>query len=481
MGLHQRGRTVYFSAMLRPCLTLIASLLSTVVGAQLTLDVTSIPVNTPADDVIYVAGNFNGWQPGEPAYALTDDGDGTWSIAFTPPVGTVEFKFTRGSWSTGEGNATGGFQPNHTVAYTGAPITESLPILSWEGEGGTGSSTAGTGVEVLEPDFFIPQLERERTIRIYTPPGYADGEDHYRVMYLHDGQNCFDLATSFAGEWEIDEALDALHDEGDPGCIVVAIDNGGEHRFDEYNPYLHPVYGGGEGDAYVDFLVETLKPWVDEHYRTLPEREHTGIAGSSMGGLISQYAAFREPGVFSRVGVFSPAYWTADPIFGFITDSEHPDPMRVYTVVGELEGPAYVGDVVEMDAAMTASGLGTDEYLTSVHADGEHSEWYWAREFPDAYQWLWAGTAEVDAPIHATGNFSLAFSSDSQQVRIIPAPGFDPGEVARMELLDVDGRMVFRAEGWTDRMPVSGYMPGLRIVRIVMADGRMLSKGLVHP
>ena len=81
----------------------------------------------------------------------------------------------------------------------------------------------------------------------------------------------------------------------------------------------------------------------------------------------------------------------------------------------------------------------------------------------------------------ATGNFSLAFSSDSQQVRIIPAPGFDPGEVARMELLDVDGRMVFRAEGWTDRMPVSGYMPGLRIVRIVMADGRMLSKGLVHP
>lgn len=458
------------AALLSPCM----------ICAQLTLDVTSIPTNTPEGDPIHVAGSFNGWDPAAPDFALTDDGDGTWSITIDPPAGEVEFKFTRGDWNAVEGNATGGFQPNHVVAYSGGAMTESLPILSWEGAG-VGTSTAGPGVEVLAPDFFIPQLNRYRTIRIYTPPGYTDSEQHYRVLYLHDGQNCFDASTAFAGEWLVDESLDALHATGDPGSIVVAIDHGGVHRFDEYNPYLHPVYGGGQGDAYVDFLVETLKPWVDEHYRTLTTREHTGIAGSSMGGLISLYAAFREPGVFSRVGVFSPAYWTADPIFGFITGSEHPDPMRVYTVVGELEGPAYVGDVVEMDAAMTASGLGTDEYLTTVHADGEHSEWYWAREFPDAYQWLWAGTTEVNGPNAMTGNFSLAFSSDSQQVRIIPDSGFDPGEVARMELLDVDGRMVFRAGGWTDRMPVSGYMPGLRIVRIVMADGRMLSKGIVHP
>lgn len=459
---------------------LVQSVLPALPHAQVTLDVTSIPANTPEGDPIHVAGNFNGWDPADPVHALTDDGDGTWSISFTPPVGTVEFKFTRGSWSTAEGNATGGFQPNHTLTYTGSPMTESLPILSWEGEGGTGTSTAGPGVTVLEPDFFMPQLDRYRTVRIYTPPGYAGGDEHHRVMYLHDAQNCFDASTAFAGEWEIDETLDALHASGDPGCIVVAIDHGSEHRFDEYNPYLHPTYGGGEGDAYVDFLVETLKPWVDEHYRTLPDRGHTGIAGSSMGGLISQYAAFREPGVFSRVGVFSPAYWTADPIFDFITTADHPDPMRVYTVVGELEGPAYVGDVVDMDAAMTASGLGTDEYLTTVHADGEHSEWYWAREFPAAYQWLWAGTSGVD-PMDPDAPFSLAFSSDSQEVRILPGAAFASSDVLGMELLDVDGRMVHRVEGWTDRLPMSGYGPGLRIVRLILRDGRMLSKGIVHP
>ncbi|MGB0170951.1 MAG: alpha/beta hydrolase-fold protein [Flavobacteriales bacterium] len=455
--------------------------------AQLTLHVESIPANTPPGSSLFAAGNFNGWDPANAQYALTDDGDGSWSLTFTPPVGTVEFKFTRGDWSQVEGNANGGFQPNHTVAYDGSPTAESLDILSWEDlESGSGSASAGPGVEVLTPDFFIPQLERYRTIRIYTPPGYADSEQHYRVLYMHDGQNCFDVATSFAGEWEVDEALDALHAAGDPGCIVVAIDNGGIHRFDEYNPWTHPQYGGGEGDAYVDFLVETLKPWVDEHYRTLPEREHTGIAGSSMGGLISQYAAFRETGTFSRVGVFSPAYWTADPVFDFIAAAEHPEAMRVYTVVGELEGPAYVGDVVDMDAAMTSSGLETEEFLTVIHADGEHAEWYWAREFPAVYQWLWAnGSAsgmEDDITSDASGApFTLAFSSDSQHILLRAAQHLDVGRVVSVEMLDVDGRMVLRSAGWTDRLPMSGYGPGLRVVRLRMDDGALWSRGLAHP
>jgi len=458
------------------------SSMSAPMATQLTLDVTSIPADTPDGEVIYAAGSFNGWQPANSDHALQDDGDGTWSLTFTPPVGTVEFKFTRGDWSLVEGNASGGFQPNHVVNYTGSPLTESLPILSWEGEGNGSGSTAGPGVEVIEPEIFMPQLERYRTLRIYTPPGYADTDNHYRVLYLHDAQNCFDVATSFAGEWEIDETLDALYAEGDPGCIVVAIDNGGIHRFDEYNPWVHPTYGGGEGDAYVDFLVETLKPWVDEHYRTLPDREHTGIAGSSMGGLISQYAAFREPGTFSRVGVFSPAYWTADPVFDFIAGAEHPGPMRVYTVVGELEGPAYVGDVADMDAAMTTSGLDTEEFLSIVHADGEHSEWYWAREFPAAYQWLWADVSTVlDMEGEDGAPFTLSFSPDSEDVQLHAADWLDRDAVVAVEMLDVDGRMVSRAKAWTDRLPMAGYGPGLRILRIRMADGSLWCRGLAHP
>lgn len=453
--------------------------------AQLTLDVQSIPADTPADATLYVAGNFNGWAPGMAEYSLIDDGDGSWSLTISPPSGTVEFKFTRGDWSSTEGNATGGFQPNHTLIYDGSSTTESLSILSWEDLGSGGeSSTAGPGVEVLSPDFFIPQLERNRTVRIYTPPGYADSEAHYRVMYLHDGQNCFDAGTSFSGEWRIDETLDSLYTTGDAGCIVVAIDNGGVHRFDEYNPYLHPTYGGGEGDAYVDFLVETLKPWVDEHYRTLPGREHTGIAGSSMGGLISQYAGFREPEVFSRLGVFSPAYWTADPVFDFVQQAAPAFPMRVCTVVGELEGPAYVGDVVEMDAAMTAAGLTSEEYWTTVHADGQHAEWYWAREFASVYQWLWSDVSLDVAPADSHAGawpFSLAFSAGHDEVRVQLHPDLVANQVAHVELLDVDGRSLLRTEGWSARLPMGGYGPGLRIVRLHMRDGLMWSRGLVYP
>ena len=205
--------------------------------AQLTLDVQSIPADTPADATLWLR-VINGWSPGMAEYSLIDDGDGSWSLTFSPPSGTLEFKFTRGDWSSTEGNATGGFQPNHTLIYDGSPTTESLSIMSWEDLGSGGeSSTAGPGVEVLSPDFFIPQLERNRTVRIYTPP-ICRLEAHYRVMYLHDGQNCFDAGTSFSGEWRIDETLDSLYTTGDAGCIVVAIDNGGVHRFDEYT-YLH--------------------------------------------------------------------------------------------------------------------------------------------------------------------------------------------------------------------------------------------------
>ena len=99
-------------------------------SAQLTLNVVSVPANTPPGSPVFAAGNFNGWAPASPQHALTDDGDGTWSLTFSPPIGTVEFKFTRGDWSQVEGNAVGGFQPNHTVAYDGTPMTDTLPILS---------------------------------------------------------------------------------------------------------------------------------------------------------------------------------------------------------------------------------------------------------------------------------------------------------------------------------------------------------------
>jgi len=164
----------------------------------------------------------------------------------------------------------------------------------------------------------IPQLDnRERRIWVYLPPDYNQSNRRYPVLYMHDGQNLFDQATSFAGEWQVDETLERLFKEKGFAIIVVGIDNGGERRIDEYSPWVNSEYGrGGEGDAYVRFIVETLKPYIDSKYRTLPNE--TGIMGSSLGGLISIYAGFKYPEVFKYVGAMSPAFWFNPEIYEFV-------------------------------------------------------------------------------------------------------------------------------------------------------------------
>ena len=165
--------------------------------------------------------------------------------------------------------------------------------------------TASFNVKVMDTAFFMPQLNRTRRIWIYLPPSYRATKIYYPVLYMHDGQNLFDNATSYSGEWGIDEYLDSIFTLGKKEVIVVGIDNGLSKRMNEYNPYSFRQYGKGEGDEYVDFLVKNLKPFIDKHYRTLPGKKDTYIAGSSMGGLISLYAVLKYPAVFGGAGIFS--------------------------------------------------------------------------------------------------------------------------------------------------------------------------------
>lgn len=358
--------------------------------AQLTLKVVSLPANTPAGDAIYVAGSFQGWDPGAEDYKLTENADGSWQITIEPDPGLLKFKFTRGSWQTVEGNANGGFLPDRTHNYSGGPELLELEILGWEDLGGS-NSTAADNVSVLDEDFYIPQLDRYRRIWIYLPPDYEDNPDqHYRVLYMHDGQNVFDESTSFAGEWEVDESLNDLFLDGDKGCIVVAIDNGADLRINEYSPWYNATYqAGGEGEAYVDFIVETLKPYIDSNFRTLPDRQHTGIMGSSLGGLISHYAMVEHPEVFGKVGVFSPAYWFNPEIYDHTAQNPIAEDTRLYLLAGQQEGNgSVVNDVNQMESVLLQSGFPSDNIEVKIDADGEHREWYWAREFPAAYLWL---------------------------------------------------------------------------------------------
>ena len=383
-------------------------LATTTLTAQLTLEITAIPGTTPTGATLYAAGSFNAWQPGEADYQFTED-NGMYTLTIDPSPGTLEFKFTRGSWPTVEGNAAGGFVPNRTFDYDGSATTLSTTIEGWEdqGSGGGGNnSTAADNVQILDTDFFIPQLNRNRRIWLYLPPDYDTSNKNYPVLYMHDGQNLFDAETSFSGEWEVDETLNQLHANGDYGAIVVGIDNGGTHRIDEYSPWFNPSYGGGEGAAYIDFIVETLKPHIDQNFRTLPGRNHTAIIGSSMGGLISQYAVMAHGETFGRGGILSPSFWFSNEVYDQVMQTPKTEDVRYYYLASENEGNgSVVDDIVIMGQQLSAQNYLTNTDYTIVStADGAHSEWYWAREFADVYEWLFPNASpvpirEVEVPI----------------------------------------------------------------------------------
>ncbi|MEM1217068.1 MAG: alpha/beta hydrolase-fold protein [Bacteroidota bacterium] len=363
--------------------------------AQLTLRVTSLPDNTPNGSTLHAAGSFNNWNPADNNFTLSEE-DGVWTISLDVAPGSYEYKFTRGSWATVEGSTEGGFRPNRSVDYAGGTQTVDLTIDGWEDQAGS-NSTASANVEILAEDFFMPQLNRNRRIHIYLPPDYYTNDRSYPVLYMHDGQNLFDAATSFSGEWEVDESLNTLFDNGDQGVIIIGINNGGADRINEYTPWANPTYGGGQGSAYVDFLVETLKPYVDDNFRTLADANHTGIMGSSLGGLISLYAGIRHQDVFGKVGVLSPSLWFTDDIYDFVSSTGRQAPLKIALLGGELESATLVAELNEMYNTLRTAGFTTSELSLVTHADGQHSEWYWRREFPATYEWLFDNITLVDA------------------------------------------------------------------------------------
>lgn len=415
-------------------------------NAQLTLNVTAVPVNTPAGANIHVAGTFNTWNPGDATKILSPIGGGQYSITLFPPVGTVEFKFTRGNWPTVEGNANGGQLPNRSTTYDGQPKTINLSILTWEDLGGGpgGNGTAAPNVQILDTDFYIPQLDRNRRIWLYLPPDYQTTTKTYPVLYMHDGQNLFDQNTSFSGEWKVDESLNELHAQGDWGCIVVGIDNGGQYRLDEYSPWTNPQYGGGQGDEYLEFIVNTLKPHIDANFRTIPGRNTTAIAGSSMGGLISMYAFSERQDVFAKAGIFSPAFWFADnQPASHVANHPKQGNARVYFLAGaDEEGNGnqsnyVVEDMQAVADAMTTAGFGANEKSFNVKPDGTHSEWFWAREFPDAYEWLFADfTSSANEPGQAALAFEIFPNPASTYVRFA---GTEVGEKIQFQIIGSDG------------------------------------------
>ncbi|MBY6213045.1 alpha/beta hydrolase [Microbulbifer agarilyticus] len=250
----------------------------------------------------------------------------------------------------------------------------------------TTNSTAEPNVHVM-PAIPMRTLQRERSYRVYLPEGYQSSDTRYPVLYMHDGQNLFDKATSYAGEWGVDESLNRLSAQCGLKLIVVGIDNGGEHRMTELNPYNNERFGSGEGNAYVDFLVNELKPLVDRNYRTLSGREHTAVMGSSMGGLISNHAINRYPDVFGMAGIFSPSYWIAPQMFNSTKHNPRLQETRTYLLTGALEGEEMSAGHRKMQALLE-NNVPAGQWHAELDPQGEHNEAFWREEFPQAASWL---------------------------------------------------------------------------------------------
>lgn len=258
-------------------------------------------------------------------------------------------------------------------------------------------STAGPGVHVLSPALTMPGLDRSRTIRVYLPPSYAGSHRRYPVLYMHDAQNLFDDATSFIGEWGVDEAMDALARSRGIEVIVVGIDNGQDKRIKELSPWTNKEYGAAEGRQYMHFLVGTVKPFIDRKYRTRPGVDDTGIMGSSLGGLTSHFAIHEYPNVFGKAGILSPSYWFSSEVYQHSKSHPLRPGARIYLVCGGAEGGQTASNLLRMDRQLRAARVRGLSIHTSIRVGAEHNEKFWKTEFPQAMVYLF-GPKQASVP-----------------------------------------------------------------------------------
>jgi predicted alpha/beta superfamily hydrolase len=250
--------------------------------------------------------------------------------------------------------------------------------------------TATENVKIISEKFEIPQLKTTRIIWIYLPKDYEKSNKKYEVMYLQDAQNLFDDATSYAGEWQVDETLNKIFEKTGKSLIVVGIDNGGEKRIEELSPYKNAKYGGGNGDNYVKFIVETLKPYIDKNYRTKTDKKFTTIGGSSLGALISVYAAVKYPETFGKVLAFSSAFWfNAKDLNEFISSSKvNLKHQKYYFIQGKHEDEDMEEQTNRVIENLKSKNVKPQNIFLKIDEDGKHNEMYWRREFEGAVLWL---------------------------------------------------------------------------------------------
>jgi len=237
-------------------------------------------------------------------------------------------------------------------------------------------------------------LRNERDLVVYTPPGYEEHPGRrFAVLYLHDGQNLFDGATSFipGRDWHVRQTADeCINAHVVEPLIVVGIYNT-KSRVREYTPTNVPKLGGGRADRYAKFLIEEVKLFVEREYRTLSGRRHTGIGGSSLGGLVSLYLGLKHCSIFGKIAALSPSVWWNQLVMHRFVKSMHVEPRpRIWLDIGTREGPRVVQDVERFRDVLLEKGWRLEQDLHYERVEGgEHSEAAWAQRVRPFLQFLY--------------------------------------------------------------------------------------------
>lgn len=347
---------------------------------------------TTADDrelPIYIAGDFNNWNAADELFKFQKISSHRYQLEVTIAPGSpasFTYKYTRGSWENVELDAYGN-EIKSRVLYTNQQLIQDF-VPRWKENGLFYNPTLLPEKAIISENFEIPQLIKTRRIAALLPHDYHTSNKRYPVLYLQDGQNLYDDFAPF-GNWGVDKKMAVLAERGMGDLIIIAIDHAEEARIAEYTPSMKTRLGKGDGKKYVRFLADTLKPFVDKTFRTLPDRENTGMGGSSMGGLITIYAGFMYPEVYGKLMVFSPSLWVAPNIHFNLMSLDEPFHLKIYLYGGSAEGKYMVPNMQRFVAAVEQQKAETDiDVNLSIDPQGKHNEARWGEEFPKAVEWL---------------------------------------------------------------------------------------------
>lgn len=394
----------------------------------------TIEEELPKGTQVSIGSNVNSWNPKDPEWIAEKVDETHYQVSVKIDesyVGTkIDYKWTlqyaddpkdSNGWDHVEkvaatkgafGNRTYKLKKGKNMVEDSAVFNKSVNIAS---------TVNGGELETFELQ--MPQFDdgRKRTIRVWLPEGYDKDKltVKYPVLYMHDGQNLFDDATSFVGEWKVDESLSNAFKKGYEKIIVVGIDNGGAERFNELSPEwtLNPLgqkyITEPAGSKYADFIINTVKPYIDSNYNTKSDRENTGIGGSSMGGAMSFYMALKYS---DRIGygiIFSPAMHLYDDnsLEKFIkenVDKENQPILYIYAggAQGSAEkGSAYDESLFTKYVDFLKNSLEENNYSEKnigimTDLSKSHTESCWAEIFPTAYKWI------MDAKVSNSNNIT---------------------------------------------------------------------------